>query len=166
MCDLHEVLPIDSCLDYDQPSTQVMNLTSQELFDRNDTVEFEALLRKGDIIKANQLLGIPYRFEGKLGPFIKSFPAEQLIYCTLDTTSLVAVLPKEGVYQVNVVLQGKRFDASMRIANKSAQKRVELIVDQFASHMIDQEIEVIFKNEPLHNNDQKFKELLLESPSS
>ncbi len=100
------------------------------------STKIRELLKKGDIHKANQLLGSRYQLRGdvihgkKIGQTL-GFPTANLKLHEPDK-----LIPKSGVYAVNVYLKSKRYHGTLNIGfSKDQNQDIEVHIHEFSDNI-------------------------------
>ena len=132
-------------------------------------------IKNGDIKTANQYLGRPFRFKGKI---IKGdqlgrelgFPTANI--GDLDETQII---PESGVFAAKCKISGIIYDGMMNIGTRpttelSSEKRIEINIFNFEGNIYGTEIEVYLidkiRDEITFNNLEELKEQLIKDESS
>lgn len=130
---------------------KVTEIAAQEIDEVNvSSTKIRNALENADVELANSFLGYPYRFMGKV---IKGenrgkslgYPTANLL--VEDDTKLI---PRDGVYAVNAILQGSYFKGMMNIGynptfNHIAQKSIEIHLFNFNADIYGKEMIVEIK---------------------
>ena len=89
-------------------------------------------LREGSVEQARQMLGRPFSLEGEIGP--GTGQGRKLVVPTLNLTSPQEMLPKNGVYATEAILQGKSYRAATNVGMRPTFDGTRMAIE---SHLLD-----------------------------
>ncbi len=162
-------------------SEQLKNMGKQYRFDVSvmkpflvngaivNSTKIRKIISNGDMDSAHNLLGRPYSIVGTVEKGSDRGKSIGFPTANIRSTDPYKLIPKKGVYAVDVILHNKKYQGMMNIGNRPTFNfdplTLEVHIFNFSGHIYGEKLEVIFKKfireEKKYNNAEELKDQIL-----
>lgn len=120
--------------------------------------KIKVLLEQGKMTEVNRLLGSPYRIKGKMGHQIRLTAQNNQFLSSLTIDLDSTLLPGAGVYEVFIRHKDSDYSGKVNIGVEQDCKQIAFLINNFNESMIEQELEITFKDANRADIDPDFRE--------